>query len=240
MEIIMTDTWYYIMDGARQGPVDTQTLQEMVRDEQLHPQHIVWKTGMADWAPAGKMPELFVQAQSPPPIPTIPPIPDAPSGGLMIWRDGNILVMRKEARLPLRCVKTNEPVEQLRKIKMAWHPPWCLLLLLVGLLPFVIVALCLQKKATIMVGFSKSTIRTRRIAIAVGWLGCLTALAIVLAGAVASSGEIALLGLLVFVVTLIYASVRYRVVSPSRIDDYYVYLKGCCTDYLDTFPQLPE
>ena len=251
----MTDTWYYITYDTRRGPVDTQTLQQMVREGLLRPQHNVWKSPMPDWVPAGEVPELFAQYHRPPSAPP-PPIPGAPPGGLaplvepvglttfgdeysegLVWRDGKILVMRKDAMLPLRCVKTNEPVEKLTVKNMAWHPPWVLALLLVGLVPCIIVLVCVQKKARIQIGFSKSAISTRRKAIAVGWLGFLAGIALFFAGAVVS-GWVAAFGLLVFLVTSIYACIRCRLVSPQRIDDQYVYLKGCGPAYLDAFPIL--
>ncbi len=252
---MMTDTWYYSTDGTKQGPVDAETLWRMRWAGQLQPQHMIWKAGMADWAQVGRMPELFAQPQRAAPIPLAPAAPlgrlvpeTAPTGlttygdeysqGL-IWRDGKILVMRKGASLPFRCVRTNEPAEKLVKRKLVWYSPLWLLLLLIGLLPCLIVILCVQKKATIMIGLSKETIRRRRIKAAVGLLGVLACTALVVAGVAAESGWIALSGAMVFLVAVIYAGVGNRRVSPSRIDDYYVHLKGCCPAYLDAFPPLP-
>ena len=40
-----------------------------------------------------------------------------------IWRSGNLLVMRKGAQLPDRCVKTNQPAYGKRlKLLLQWHP----------------------------------------------------------------------------------------------------------------------
>ena len=244
----MSDTWYYNTDGTIRGPVDTQTLQRMVRAGQLQAQHMVWRLEMADWAQAGGMPELFAQPQPAPPIPLEPAAPraeqvleTAPTGlttygdeyseGL-VWRIGKILMMHKGAKLPLRCARTNEPVEKLTERKLVWLPTPSLALGVIG-------SLFRRKTATIMIGLSKRTIRRRRIAISVGWLGALTGIVLTFAGSDARSAWITLSGVLVLVVTPIYALVRGRTVSASRIDDYHVYLKGCCQAYLDAFPPLP-
>lgn len=250
--ITMGDIWYYSTGRRRKGPVDTQTLRQMAWAGKLQPQHMVWKAGMADWSQAGKMPELFAQ-----PVPSAPPLPPPGAGGQvlveaptglttygdeysegLIWRDGKILMMHKDAKLPLRCARTNEPVEKLRKRKLVWHSPLWLLLLLVGLLPCLIVILCVQKKAKIMIGLSKRAVRRRRIAIAVGWLGPIVGATLLVFG-LAGPSWMADAGGLLIPVSLIYAIVRGWTLLPSRIDDYYVHLKGCCPEYLNAFPPLP-
>ena len=49
-----------------------------------------------------------------------------------LWRDGKLLLIRKGAELPDRCLKCNEPAEGYRlKRTLSWHPPgWYLLVLL--------------------------------------------------------------------------------------------------------------
>ncbi len=182
----------------------------------------------------------------------------------VVWRHGDILVMMKGARLPLRCARSNEPVEELVERKLTWCPrEWFLLFLMnfaVGaavvtgmLVPYprawmvhllvnllvCIIILRVRNKATIMIGLSKETIRRRRTALAVGWLGPLAGILLFLIGVGTRWDVLGLLGLLVFPVTLIYACFWSRTVSASRIDDHYVHLGGCCHAYLDAFPPLP-
>jgi hypothetical protein len=53
--------------------------------------------------------------------------------------------LEKQA-LPQVCMKCGQPAEVWKKKQFSWHSPWIALLLLVGLLPYVIVALILTKR----------------------------------------------------------------------------------------------
>ncbi len=44
-------TWYYAKDGEQIGPVDEHRFAEMVRSGEIRPATLVWRAGMADWAP---------------------------------------------------------------------------------------------------------------------------------------------------------------------------------------------
>ena len=57
--------------GQQYGPYDFATLKQFVPTGQLTPQTMVWKQGMAAWAPAGQVPELQSLF-----APTMPPAPD--------------------------------------------------------------------------------------------------------------------------------------------------------------------
>lgn len=48
----------------------------------------------------------------------------APEGG-GAWRDGNLLVMSRDAELPDRCIKCNLPAHGYTlKRNLSWHAPW--------------------------------------------------------------------------------------------------------------------
>jgi hypothetical protein len=53
--------------------------------------------------------------------------------------------------LPPRCMRCAAPSTTIRSRKFSWHPQWVTVLLFVGLLPYVIVALILTKKARVEV-----------------------------------------------------------------------------------------
>lgn len=59
--------WHYAKNGKQEGPVDTATLQSKLQTGELAPTDLVWKEGMAEWKPAGEVPELTVAAPSPSP-----------------------------------------------------------------------------------------------------------------------------------------------------------------------------
>ena len=64
--------WYYLQGGQQEGPVDGRQLQELVRAGTIQPDDLLWREGMADWSPAGRIQGLFGGAGS---LPTPPPMP---------------------------------------------------------------------------------------------------------------------------------------------------------------------
>ncbi len=64
--------WYAYVDGKRYGPVDTESLRGWIAAGRLHLDHMVWRQGLADWTPAGNIPEL-IHGSMPPPVPAGPP-----------------------------------------------------------------------------------------------------------------------------------------------------------------------
>lgn len=79
-------TWHYAQNNRPCGPVDTAALQDLLRARPgyspLPPDTLVWKEGMADWAPAKTIPEFAAVISTPgapPPLPGsagVPPLSD--------------------------------------------------------------------------------------------------------------------------------------------------------------------
>lgn len=46
----MTERWWYVRDGGREGPVPRERLADLVRAGWLGPEDLVWTEGMAEWA----------------------------------------------------------------------------------------------------------------------------------------------------------------------------------------------
>jgi hypothetical protein len=64
------DQWYLGIDGEREGPVDAAALAAQANAGRLTAATLVWRTGMAQWTPAGQVPELGgLLASIPPPLP---------------------------------------------------------------------------------------------------------------------------------------------------------------------------
>jgi hypothetical protein len=62
--------WFTGAGGQQQGPFDPAGLAEQARTGALTRETLVWKAGMAKWAPAGQVPELAgVFGSTPPPLP---------------------------------------------------------------------------------------------------------------------------------------------------------------------------
>lgn len=43
--------WFYVVNGAQQGPVDEATLQQLAAGGTITPETLVWREGMSDWKP---------------------------------------------------------------------------------------------------------------------------------------------------------------------------------------------
>jgi membrane protease subunit (stomatin/prohibitin family) len=64
------DQWYLGVGGQQRGPFDLGGLSAQISGGTLTLATLVWKTGMAQWAPAGQVPELAgLFGSTPPPLP---------------------------------------------------------------------------------------------------------------------------------------------------------------------------
>ena len=62
--------YFVVVNGQQSGPFDLNALKQMVSQNQLMRETLVWKDGMAAWAPAGNQPDLASAfGSTPPPIP---------------------------------------------------------------------------------------------------------------------------------------------------------------------------
>jgi hypothetical protein len=166
----------------------------------------------------------------------------SPFAGL--WRDGHLLVMHKLAPLPDICVLSNEPATQRLKRKLYWHHPAVYLALLVNLIVYAVVAMILTKKATIQLPLTDAWLAIRRRRMIFAW--SLVLISVVLfAVAVpqvdrADWGPFVLIGsVLLGLGAAIYGLVACRLVSPKRMTDDYIWLKGVHPDFLNRLEQWP-
>jgi hypothetical protein len=67
----MTAEWFYHKDGQQFGPFTAVELRALASNGTLGPDDLVWKAGMTEWLPAGKVKGLFPT----PPVPEPPPVP---------------------------------------------------------------------------------------------------------------------------------------------------------------------
>lgn len=71
--------FYANIGGQQAGPFGMPQLQQYVGAGQLTAQSLVWTQGMANWLPAGQVPQLGALFAAPPPMPGAPPpMPSAP------------------------------------------------------------------------------------------------------------------------------------------------------------------
>jgi uncharacterized membrane protein YeaQ/YmgE (transglycosylase-associated protein family) len=161
-----------------------------------------------------------------------------------IWREGKFLLMTKRALLPDRCVKCDEPADGYRlKRNLSWHPQVYYLLVLLHLIIYLIVALIVRKQAKILVPLCPRHRSGRYRDILIGWVGSLAGIALIIASIASQDSwpqEMrwagGLGGSVLLLASLIYGSVRARIVVPKRIDESTVLLKGVCRAFLARFP----
>ena len=154
-----------------------------------------------------------------------------------IWRDKSTLVMTKEALLPNRCVKCNEPTSERLQRKLTWHHPVIYLTILVSILVYAIIAMVLRKKATVFVGLCEEHLAARRRSLAITWaLGIAGFLSLPFGGLLEDATTV-IIGLVLLLATAIYGIVTLRIVAPTKIDEHCVWLRGVNSEYLQEFPQ---
>ena len=165
-------------------------------------------------------------------------LPLGAPAGAGAWRSGPLLVVGHDAQLPDLCIKCNRPAGGRRmRFRLAWHPPIAYVGLLLGLLPFVLIAVVTQKKLTVHVGVCDEHLRKRRLGILVGFLAGLAGILLIVMGAIVNSGAVAIVGLVVFVAAVLYGIVTSRIVWPKKIDKHCAWVKGACPEYLEIFPE---
>lgn len=154
-----------------------------------------------------------------------------------IWRSKSVLVMTKQAVLPDRCVKCNAPTNHKLMRHLRWHHPVLYILVFGGLLIYLILALVVSKTATINVGLCETHAATRRRDILITWLLVLLSFASFFLVVATDEMSLLLVGAVLFLGAVVYGVSKARVVAPQKIDDYYVWLTGINTDYLQQFPE---
>jgi hypothetical protein len=154
-----------------------------------------------------------------------------------IWRHKSVLVMTKQAFLPSRCIKCNEPTGERLKRKLTWHHPAIYLSILVSILFYAIIAMVVRKSATVELGFCEEHLAKRHKHLMITWaLGIAGVLSFPFGGAMEDVNTI-IIGILLLGVTAVYGIVTLRVVVPTKIDDHFVWIKGAGPEYLQEFPQ---
>lgn len=74
----MSVKWYYMRQGVRYGPVGGPELRKLAANGQVLETDLVWRSGLGEWVPAGRVAGLF----GPPPpcqAPAVPPPSDSQS-----------------------------------------------------------------------------------------------------------------------------------------------------------------
>lgn len=70
--------WYYSKNGNQLGPIGTEEIQSKLASGEIASSDLVWKDGLADWLPAGQVPELRVVNQATRPVSPSPAVQNSP------------------------------------------------------------------------------------------------------------------------------------------------------------------
>lgn len=159
--------------------------------------------------------------------------------GGAIWRSGNCLVVGHDTRLPDRCVKCNGATPNKRKMKLAWHSPVAYVGLLLGLIPYVLLAIGLQKRLTVHVGLCSTHVAKRRKAILLGTLGIFAGIAVLIVGGVQENPWIALGGFVLLMFSVFYLVFAPRIVWAKKITRDHAWIKGVAPEYLAGMAEFP-
>jgi hypothetical protein len=165
-----------------------------------------------------------------------------------VWRDADLLVVRKGSSLPDRCIKCNAQAGGLRKqLTLYWHSPWLYTLVILQLLIYIVVSLIVRQKIVLPTGICRRHLARRRWAIFLAWLLFFGGLgATILGGCLMDNRQRQAFGLtvlwggaIVMVGGVIYGVVASRLLWAKRIDPYFAWLKGACPEYLAELPDVP-
>lgn len=158
-----------------------------------------------------------------------------------VWRNGNVLIMKKDAELPDRCIKCNLPAETHIRRDLFWHANWVYFLVFLSPLIYIVVALLVRKTAKIEIGLTHACAKKRRTAILIAWLLALAGLGVIIGGFSTLKGDAPLYtmftGIVVMIAGAVWGVVGARLISVSEISHDYIWIKGVCPDYLDELPE---
>lgn len=162
----------------------------------------------------------------------------APGAAGTVWRSGRQLVTLLNSTLPDRCVKCNAPAPGGRmKRKLSWHHPALYLTIFLGLLIYVILAVSVSKRATVIASLCAAHRSRRKRDILISWALVIFGLVGFGTGIANESGWIGLVGGVAFFTGMIYAIVTTRMLAAKRIDKEHAWMTGCCPEFLADFPE---
>ena len=152
------------------------------------------------------------------------------------WRDGKRVVMDRNALLPDRCIKCDEPANGYRRAISLTHVSTGTELM-VGA-----IAYAFAKRASIEVGLCERHRRSRAVNVALVSVAALLGSLYVFTQVRATELVLPLLatvGLIGGVVGLLYAAVGFRVVRATKMTDTHIWLKGAGEAFLASLPAAP-
>jgi hypothetical protein len=175
-----------------------------------------------------------------PPAEAGPPAADVPPG---VWRSEGLLIVRKGAELPSRCVACNRPTLNRWPMTFYWAHPALRVLLFLNFVVYAIVLLAVRKKADLSVPLCDEHDEERKTqAHHSRLLGIGGAFLLVVS--LMALGDNLAFGLLVGLALLALIAAAFvrsnsLPLQPKKIDDDHAFLKKAGDDFLSTLPSAP-
>ena len=173
------------------------------------------------------------------------PAPVQQTGG--IFQKGKLLIVHKQAVLPDRCIKSNEPTSERLKRKLMWHHPAVYLVILFNLLVYVIVSLIVRKTATFNIPLAARYKAARVRWMIIAWTMAFLSIALFIVGIATidspSATALSALCLIQFpfalITSILIGIFGCRVIYAKKIDDHYAWIGGTCEEFRRMFPEWP-
>ena len=170
-----TPPWYFVRNGAQQGPVWLSELQRMAESMEIGPETLVWRNGMDQWTPGSEVVELVFPPHLERPAPTRGDTGATPGSGMLRTPQPDTVSASAN-------IASGPSALASRKSILAIASPVMAAFWLCGLGSLASIAIGIL--ALRRIGQSQGTLTGKRLAIAgiiVGILGLLTTLILLLA-----------------------------------------------------------
>ncbi len=167
-----------------------------------------------------------------------------------IWRKEKLLIMRKSAELPGRCIYCNKKAELSKKRRILYLNIWLQITLVLvfvvfnflALIPILVIVLIFRKSAKIKIPVCQRH-RNRRL-----WITLVTVTVLLISigfGFLSVKGTgyqeaFFIVSLGVFLVAFILAIIRGQLLKAKKIDAEVMILKGAMSPFLDSLPEYAE
>jgi len=153
------------------------------------------------------------------------------------WRDGDDLVVRPGCTLPGRCIKCNEAAQMpMRNARFYWHHPALYLVLLLGLLPYPVIALFARRRTPVTIGLCARHRQRRRAALTLASAGSLLGIGAIAMGVRSDVVPLWFSGVAILVASLIAGILGSRLLVVTRIGENYTRFRGAGSEFLETLP----
>jgi hypothetical protein len=152
------------------------------------------------------------------------------------WRDGKMLVLKRDGQLPARCIKCNADAQMpMRRKTLTWHHPGWYALLLVNIIIYAIVGSIVRKRVKLEFGLCNEHSVKRRNAIIAAWAIFLVSagIAFVVGQQVEDPGWAFAIAIAGFLVALIIAMIGARSLHAKKITDQEIRIAGCGEPFLE-------